>query len=240
MGIFGRRTALQLLACGLFSAMGMAQSDGAVVNFQLKWGGSTYTGTGAYTGDSGTYWNAANGWDITPLNSFQSNVKDSSGTASSVTLALSYSGTTGGFNDSNASSGGASNYLTRQYLYARSGGTITYTIGGLSANHAYSIYLFGSNGSYGSDKSSFTINGSTLTTSNSKLGTFSWVSGTNYVVLNVVANASGIISGTMTNVTGSEGAFNGLQVVDVPEPATLTIVGGSATAALWLFRRRRA
>ncbi len=125
------------------------------------------------------------------------------------------------------------------------------TLTGLTGGGAYTLYLYGQNGGYNSDITTFAVTTGTGAAASgqfdqtidggSSSGTFYNTStNNNYTIFNATANAAGTLGITYTGST--EGVFNGLQIIGavpaVPEPASLALVGVGALCLLLTKRRR--
>lgn len=131
----------------------------------------------------------------------------------------------------------------------------TFTIAGLTPGGLYDLYLYGTNGGTEGLGTAFTVdadgdpgtaNVAQATTGgdglggtdNNGAGPFAYTAGVNYVYYpGVIADGNGEIDGTFGQLGGenavlNSGNFNGLQIVAVPEPAVLSLLGIGALAAL--------
>ena len=165
---------------------------------------------GAYTGDGvgAPVWNPINS---TPVSSGLVNSDNSP--VSGVTLSYTNSGT--------YNSGAVTPTIFHYFFLATSSSVKTFTITGLLPSKSYLLYLYGENGSFWNRGCAFSIttgtgspqSGSNANTINT--GTSSFVLNNNYVIFNVTTNSSGTltISYTTNVTTGTEGDFNGFQLI---------------------------
>lgn len=194
-----------------------------------------YSGVGAYSGDSGTFWNAVNS------NATVSNLKASDGTTV-TSIAFQTNG------DPSQTAGAPIGLFNGDFY---TGGPVGFTISGLTAGYTYDLYLYGSQGEDGYGTTFHIDNGSPADRRVDGGNGSSFVAGdvvtnsmvplSNYVVFSGVApNGSGQITGTFQSAEDNYGIFNGAQVVTaVPEPSTgVLLLAGMAGMAL-LRRKAR-
>ena len=159
--------------------------------------------------------------------------KYSDGTISPVTLMVTYEGYTG----AGGYTAGTDLYLQSWAAYVNGNRSGTITLASVPQG-TYDLYLYGSN--YDRDRgTAFTFGGASDFTANSNTAN-TFTLGVNYVILHNVTPVSGTISGTYTAALnhGAEGDFNAVQLVSVPEPASLSLLG--LLALPFLHRRRQA
>lgn len=246
-----KNTLLLAMVAAACAAVGTARAG--VVNIQFDgysyWNDGTCTGQqGAYTGDnvSSPTWNSFTCTSSTVASGSMSNLVASDGTA--TTEAVSFT-STGSWNDVNSYGSNPFVILLNSYLYSTAPSTVTLT--GLTDNGNYQLYLYGQNGQQYNNGAAFSITtgtGSPITGSNS-FTTGAIMTGAsaptfqenkNYVIFNATANSLGTLGISYGPVAGaSEGDFNGLQVVAVPEPASMGIIGAGALGLLLLGRKRK-
>jgi hypothetical protein len=257
----GFSLAAAFAAAGLLAFAGQSQAAVYNLNFSGGIGGAylgNYTGVGAAP-DAGTYWNqiqqTQNG--IGNYNTSISNLTASDGTTSSgITVAVEYSRA---YNDTGISG----NNLLGSWLQVdgsvNGGGVGLVTISGLSAG-AFDLYLYGINGGFTGRGTRFIFNtnywtGGTVDPGNSAFhylqttgaSASSFQEGSNYVVFTGVQSYNGQIQYYIgANPVGlwaegainTQGPFNGLQLVAIPEPSAFVMLG-TGCAAFCLFRRRQ-
>jgi len=214
-----------------------------------------YSGQGAYSDAGNNLWNGYGP-------SYTANTgpnSTSTGGATSVTFSVgSGAGANGGIwlsGDGTSNPNQGTPYFLLGYGSLVNGGNPgqgtsenplgTFSLSGVAAG-TYSVYLYGAN--YDADRGAlFTLssgtahNGINGTINNGNNNVFT--EGANYVYFeNVSPDINGNIFGTWAPNPGStltgEGNFNGLQLVLVPEPSSLTLLG-LGTAGLLFFRRRK-
>jgi hypothetical protein len=167
-----------------------------------------YSGQGAYADPGNNSWNSFR--DITGGSSLLA----SNGTPTS----LSFSGT-GVIGGPDAGFGGLDDgLLLADYWYVIGSNVGTFTVGGLTAGNAYSVYVYSQAGSSGATDRAATI---TLGSASQNLTGLagaggSLVAGQNYVVFNISSLSGTSLNGTFATLTGSgEAELNGLQIVDL-------------------------
>jgi hypothetical protein len=128
--------------------------------------------------------------------------------------------------------------LMSGYLFE--GGTGTITIGGLISGRDYDLYLYtqGDVNATGR-RTTFTVNGgSPFTTSPGSNSTNTFISGQNFVLFDVAANASGVISVVYSKNAG-EADVNGFQLTAaVPEPSSVILLLTTLLAVAFVARKR--
>lgn len=195
-----------------------------------------FTNAGAYTA-GGPYANASetDQWNEIISDSY-SVIDHSSGLLTDITGAatgISFTETTAGTDEfylGGLSGNGLA--LFDEYAHRGGGGTMTFTISGLTASGLYNLYIYSGRDQV-NEISSFTVDGFTQGTSYSGEQD-SFVEGENYVVFDVLADASGLLS-----FTSSFGVINGFTLQSVPEPSAFAALAGLCALGFTASRRRR-
>jgi hypothetical protein len=242
----------------LVIAAASAQASAAVINvdFQpITGNGVTFSGVGAAP-DSGTSWN---GISVPHDNSFGGTggfisgaitaapLVDSLGNSSPITLTTDVGGGTFAAGGNNSIFVADQYDLLRDQLLVFNDNVHTITLANVPVG-LYDFYLYGVGDNFGAPDSGsnrstiFTVTGLTLGTGSTtgSQPTNGLTLGEEYTLIQGIAPA---VNGTISiayqrNGTAGEGAFNGFQMVAVPEPsAAISACLGAAT--LLGFRRRR-
>jgi hypothetical protein len=123
--------------------------------------------------------------------------------------------------------------------YLAEGGTGSITISGLVAGGDYDLYLYTQGDVNATGRqTTFTVNGgSPVTTSPGSASADTFISGQNYVLFDVAANAGGDISVVYSNFAG-EADVNGFQLAAVPEPSAVILVLTGLLAVACFARKR--
>ena len=229
----------------VIGSVSLASGATNLINVDMGIAGSpTYNGAGAI-GSAGDQWNgiAVPRWNVSTsstLNNAALNYSDGSASGITISMTTFYAG------DNVSGSALMGDYA---FIYSpnsapggvgTNAGPVTITLAGFAPNTMLSqLVLFGN--SVSGQNSSFTIGENTLTTSG--VSGANLTQGTDYVVFqDIQASESGLVEITWTNPFTSPGtdlphsAFNGLQIMTVPEPS-VALLGG--IALLGLLRRRR-
>ncbi|HWB06604.1 MAG TPA: PEP-CTERM sorting domain-containing protein [Verrucomicrobiales bacterium] len=224
----------------------VSMAGAATINIDIN---SSDGGFGTYSGmaaapAAGTIWNGfvAGPEGGSPLvGSVTSGpLVTSTGVASSVTVTL------GNFRvyEANENSASTAPALFTDFVYQQNlgpgGPNSTFSINGLTPGITYDLYFYAQNGGYSNTATGFTIGATSLTATNPVGGgdPGGIIQNVNYVKFTGVApSAGGVISGTFNDIApANNAAFNGLQIVEVPEPGSAALLGLAALAAV---RRRR-
>ena len=212
------------------------------VDFNVTNGGAatTYSGTAAAP-DAGTVWNGFTiGTKSSPVTGTLTSaaLNTSTGSPTGVTV------TTGSYLSylADENPAGFATTLFTDFAYQQvlgpGGPNSTFSINHLNPLSSYDIYVYAQNGGYSNTASTFTVGGITKIANNDLGPGGSFVENTNYVrFTGVVPDGSGVISGTFNDFEpANNAAFNGIQIVEIPEPAGLSLGG---LTGLLLLRRRR-
>ena len=230
----------------------LARADMIGINFK----GPTKAGMGASVGDRTagvepqSNWNDLGYWG-------SSSIKNDSGTVV-ANLSVNTSTSTDGYNSyATIPSDDGNRYLMRGYIRS-SGASMTVTVSGLAVpftNDGYDVIVYFDGGSSDADWiTAYTITGGDITTviyGKDKGGTGDWdgvftkASGTSSDNVNALGNyvrfdglKASAFTLTATPVTGmGQGPINGLQIIALPEPVSLALVGVGLAATLVARRR---
>ncbi len=235
-------------------------ASAAAINVQFE-GTGVFTGQqGSFSGNQGAYTGdgvAAPIWNVlsepaSATSDSMNNLVTSDGVATNV--GVSFSNVTSTYGDPT----NPANALLGGTLIASSGNTGDVTLTGLAANGSYTLYIYGQNGGYNSDITTYAISegsGSpakgqfddTVDGGGSSGVFYNNSTENNYTIFNASANSAGTLQISFTGGTPGvpgEGVFNGLQLVGVstatPEPASIGLLAAGAGLALLARRLRRA
>lgn len=125
--------------------------------------------------------------------------------------------------------------LMRDFLTAASPNAVNIT--GLVDGGRYNVFLYGV-GDHGGATTTFTIGGTPQSTTGVPGGAHDLTLGADYVVFENVVASSGFIGISYERADGSDGAFNGMQLVLVPEPSTGLLLGLGVLLCAWRTARR--
>jgi hypothetical protein len=226
----------------LASALG-STLHAQLLNVQFSPGTATMVGAAAI-GTSGDIWNNYNSLLVgtyQPAPAPSGLLLDSSGATTSVSYTLT--SLAGGFN-------GPYQSLLQSYISLGAGTslpsvtTVTASLSGLTSGGLYDLYLYSSAGQFGGSifTETFTVNGTVFAgPSTPAINPPGFVADGNYIVVNNVLAAGGLINITLTN-TGSaatNAVWNGfqLQAQTIPEPSVIALF--AVSAAIYLVIRKR-
>ena len=246
---FHRVAAALVLAVGFWTAS-TAQAVTINGDFSTAVGSiGGYTGLGAAP-DAGTYWNNVE-IDPTPNANFISvfpwmsdSLLASDGvTDTGDTVSLTMAGWM--YIDEQASAGFAPELLSDRVgidgIFSES--SLTFTFSGLTLDGEYDLYLYSQNGASANGTTFFDVGGDAKIAQNTAAANSGFVEGDNYVKYEGIVASGGVISGQVT-FTGSNGYFNGFQLVsagetnEIPEPSSLVLAGLAALGGLFVVRRK--
>jgi hypothetical protein len=237
----------------VIAAGSLANAAPLTVDFQQLGGGATYTGQGAYTGDGvpSPTWNT--------ISTLGTGTATKASDGSLLATPIGFTSTPDNTTDNGSNSG--TGVLLGQEAYISGDSTTdgNFTLTGVPEG-TYTLYLYAAVGIYSGSDHPNDATQLSISTSISPVQSEVAYDGTgedsftqsitstqrgNYVVIsNVAVGADGIISGNYQQALDFSGGadsrqafFNGLQLVQTPEPASLGILGLSTLGIL--ARRRR-
>jgi len=231
-------------------------ANAQVINFQFRQDGNgasmEFTGLGAAP-DAGTFWNQVNFTSVSNTSiaySLPGTILNSDGITASASTISSFtpSGSVVGIFSQVPNGVHPTTELMNTFLLTIGSGQISMTIGGLTPGGSYDLYLYSQNSRDYSDVANFTALGSgdTVTVDNrgmqgnpstpfvyqQAIGTTAPDNNGNYGILfSQVADGSGNLAIDMVQAD-FEGAFNGFQIVTVPEPGTFVLLLSGAMGLL--------
>ena len=184
------------------------------------------TGVGALTSETGPmFWNALVGnLDGAPVTI--TNVSDSTDTVTDVDIVYTKTNRDAWSADSVQSSTLTSGQSLMEAYLTTQGAADYVTIQGLTVGSSYDLYLFG-HGDNEAQNTQFTVDGTTLGSTIDVTGLTELTLNAHYVIFSsVTADENGEILIEFAPGPDNEwGSFNGMQIVEVPEPATLALLG---------------
>jgi hypothetical protein len=202
--------------------------------------GNTATTTSS-TGNPGYYWNNITSGgtisliDITNASSGISvTATGFGGFSASGGIAIP---TPGGMTGTAATEfGGLQQNAATDYIFGTGTNTGTLTFSGLTAGVTYEFTIFSARNTAGNFLTDFALNGGVAPATGQVNAQFN---SSSVVVLSAQAVGTTLsITAKNNNVGGGNFYINAVEVVAVPEPASLTMVGAGAFGALCLTRRR--
>ena len=251
------KNALMLaVAAAGFAAVGTASASVVDIQFLVTGGNqaTSFNGSqGAYTGDAV----ASPTWNVlqvanTATSDSASNLVASDGTTTTEDISVTMTGGYVSTPTTGYANGGGTNDLFQSYLI-NNPGTGTVTLGGLTDNGSYQLYLYSGSGSYNNAQTNFAIttgSGSVATGSNAGVvntagANTGFAENTNYVVFNATADGTGTLAISYTGAAGrAEADINGLQIIStpnaVPLPSTLALTLSGMLGLGLLLKQRKA
>jgi hypothetical protein len=200
-------------------------------DFQFVYPGSglVQSGAAALGSSADPAWNNLNSTTLT----------DTTGTVD-CTFAETSGVNYGGNNTANPDADPGTGNLFSANLYNPPSNDITYTIGGLADNQAYTLVLYA--GGSGANPANYTVTGAgTYTTYNSS-DSYSIANGAGnaYAEVNVISSASGTLAVDEASAGGYTVA-NGfqLQAESTPEPSTWALLGLGGAVLLFVRNRKK-
>ena len=220
-----KRTVLCAVICLLMVGV-TAQAAIINVDFVRNLTSSNETGVGALTSETGPmYWNAltgnASGAPVTITN-----VSDSEGNATAVDVVYTKTNRDAWSANSVQSSTLTSGKSLMEAYLTTQGADDYVTIQGLVAGNSYDLYLFG-HGDNEDQNTQFTVDGSTKGSTIDVTGLTELTENAHYVIFSgIAADVNGEILIQFSPCELNEwGSFNGMQIVEVPEPTSLVLLG---------------
>jgi hypothetical protein len=203
----------------------MATCAMAVVNvdFMEQYGGAPlFVGQGAYSDPGNDYWN-----EYRLHAGVVSNLVKSDGvTPSTIDIEFVFPASTVGT---------AGNDMFADVIFVGESEGGTYTVSGLPANQPCQFYLY-LRGNVDNQIGTMTLNDVTVTQTVASLSP-DYILNENTFIAIVNADASGVISGTFETTGAAPFAcIAGMQMIPIPEPGTLVLVG---LAVLGILRLRK-
>lgn len=168
---------------------------------------------------------------------------DSTGSAKSVKFDVGMTAS-----DTCAPANQAGNLLLDDYVFfGPTQPTVNFSFQGLTAGNAYDLLLYGEAGAQSTSiyPTTFTVGGVGKSLNNAAAFDGSYVEDRDYVSFSgVVADGSGMISGTVTSPTDFYFIFNGVQITgdfaEAPEPSTCALLMVGLTGLLaYAWRKRK-
>ena len=185
----------------------------------------------AVIGAAGDYWNSFAGA------SGAGNLMSTGRAATGVSLAFAANGAYTADPAFTAFTGTPFANLMQGILHTKGSG-INIMLKGLSAGQNYSLYVYTQGDNNSARRSSaVTVNGVTKTSTQTNTNAF--IEGNNYLVFSGIADLSGNLAIGVSNRNG-EANVNGFQLrtVDVPEPASLALLGAGLVSLAFITRGR--
>jgi hypothetical protein len=227
-----------LAAALMLGAIGPAQAGLVNVQFGGDFNSPQAQVGPAVIGSAGDVWNQM--WGLPPANTGGGALVDSDGNATGLSISFT---TQGWLQVPEGLTVWGTDYrnLMRGMIYTDTATTRNITITGLPANAEHELYVYaqGDSGSNGRQTKLTPAGGTPVITTATVATADTFILDQNYVHLDVMSDASGVLSIDYIGETG-EANLNGLQLVvgQAPEPASLGLLATGGVLLAGVRRRR--
>ena len=222
----------------MLGAIGPAQAGLVNVQFGGDFNSPQAQVGPAVIGSAGDVWNQM--WGLPPANTGGGALVDSDGNATGLSISFT---TQGWLQVPEGLTVWGTDYrnLMRGMIYTDTATTRNITITGLPANAEHELYVYaqGDSGSNGRQTKLTPAGGTPVITTATVATADTFILDQNYVHLDVMSDASGVLSIDYIGETG-EANLNGLQLVvgQAPEPASLGLLATGGVLLAGVRRRR--